>query len=112
MVVGAGDGVVGVCAVGDVDDWSYAVLVFLDRGVGEGFAGGVLGEPHGLRGAVDEADHGVFPVADVVAELEEGEIKYPVALVVGVKVEVEGVEDVAGLGDGDDHGGDGGARAA
>jgi hypothetical protein len=28
---------------------------------------GVLGVPHGLRLAVEEAHHGVFPVADVVA---------------------------------------------
>ena len=58
----------------------------------------------GLRDGVLEPDHRVFPVADVVAEFEGGVVQDPVALVVGVEVEVEDVENVVGFGDGDYHG--------
>lgn len=60
--MGAGCGVVGVGAVGGVDDGAESTVVFWEGGEFEGFAGAVLGVPHCLGDAVGEAGHGVFPV--------------------------------------------------
>lgn len=67
VVVGAAHGVVCVRAFGGVGDGADAGGVAFDGGVAEGLAVGVLREPDCGGLAVGEADHGVFPVADVVA---------------------------------------------
>jgi hypothetical protein len=103
VVVGAAHSVVRVRAFGGVRDGAAGRCLF-DGGPREGLAICVLGEPHGLRDAVGEAHHGVFPVADVVAEVEGGPAEDFAAVVVGVKVHVEGV-DVAVAFVGDDDGG-------
>ena len=105
----AGDGVFGVRASCGVGVGSEAGGVFFEGRVGEGLAVGVLGEPHqgwGWRGGGGvEAEGGVLPVADVVAEFEVGVFEEEVALVKGPEGEVEGVEDVVRLGNCDDDGG-------
>lgn len=90
-------GVVCVRAAGRVVYWSFAFsgtgTEFLERGVCERLAVAVLAEPHCLGHPVLEADHVVFPVADVVTQFAAEDC---VALVVGVKVEVEYVGDGEG----------------
>ena len=54
----------------------------------------------------------MLPVADVISKLERGRAQHPISLVVGVEVEVKGVEDVVGLGHCDNGTGDGRWRAA
>lgn len=69
---------------------------------GVGFAEVVFGEEDCVGAAVDEADHGVLPVADVVAKADVEDF---VAEVVGVKEEPEGVEDAVVFGYDDEDGG-------
>lgn len=76
--------------------------------VGECLSAAVLREPDCLWLAVEEADHIVFPVADVVAE-DAAEDRG--TAVVGVEVGVEDVDDGGGAGDGDDGRGGGGGAA-
>jgi hypothetical protein len=66
VVVGPRDGVICMRALGRVGDRA-AVGCFLDGGVCEGLAVGVLRVPDCLWDAVGEAHHGMFPVTDVVA---------------------------------------------
>ena len=68
----------------------------------------MLAEEDGFGAAVLEADHGVFPISDVVAEAEPQDL---VAVVVAVEEEVEGVEDVGTFRDEDEDGRGGGATA-
>ncbi|KFY98534.1 hypothetical protein V500_01634 [Pseudogymnoascus sp. VKM F-4518 (FW-2643)] len=80
----------------------------LDRLIRECLPAAVLREPDRLRRPVDEADHVVFPVADVVSQRapQDGG-----AAVEGVEVGVEDVEDSGGAADGDDGCGGGGGEA-
>ena len=89
VIVRPGGGVVGVGAVGGVRH--QAVALFGEAGgvPVEGLAVGVLAVPGGRGRAVDEADHVVFPVADVVAKFLR---EHDVAAVVRVEVHVEGVD--------------------
>lgn len=98
VVVRSRDGVVGVRPVGDVHDGPYAVGTLLGRRVGERLTAAVLRVVHRRGCAVDEPNHGVFPVPHVVAELECRRPQDPVSLVVGVEVEVKRVESVVGFG--------------
>ena len=99
-------GVHGVRSRRTIEDWSLPN--FLDSAVGVRGPEIVLGGENGFGHAVLEADHGVLPVADVVAESEAQDF---VAVVVAVEEKEEGVEDVVGFGDGDEEGGGGGAPA-
>ena len=89
--VRAGRRVVCVRAERRIREGPAAVGVLLDYRVGQGFARRVLRVPERHRLAVLEPDHVMFPVADVVAELL---VEDDLALVVGVEVAVEGVDDV------------------
>ena len=91
VVVISARGIVGVRASGDVVNRPAGISVFLDGAVFEGFPVGVLGEVHGGGRAVDEADHGVLPVTDVVAKFEGRVVEDEVSLIERVEEEVESV---------------------
>lgn len=98
VVMGPGDGVVGMRAAGDVDIGTLAAGVFLDNVEVEGLAGGMLGVPHCFWcrwvGGDVEANGCVFPVAYVVAEFEIRVLEEEVAEVESVEVEVENVDNI------------------
>ena len=71
---------------------------FLDGGVAVGGAKVVFGEENDFGMAVVEADHGVLPIAHVVAPAD---VEDDVAEVVAVEEKPEGVHDAVAFVDGD-----------
>ena len=71
-------------ALGAVDYRPLALL--LDTVIRESFTIPMLTEPDGLRHPIQEADHVVFPIPDVVADFLP---QYRVPLVVRIEVHVE-----------------------
>ena len=128
VAVNAGCGVIGVRAVGGVNDglekwsvlghrrlvkyastYSYTASIFLYSTIRECFAVGVLAIPHRLRLPVLEPHHGVLPISDVIVDLLSQVVA---AVVERVEVEVESIDFAVSVITDDDGTGDRAVRLA
>lgn len=87
------------CRVQNRSSLSALPFPLLNRFVGVCSAARVGGEEHCLRIALVEADEGVLPVADVIAETD---VQNRGPEIVGVEVEPEGVENIVAFVDEDE----------